>query len=86
MSREHPYINRLKQQFVDGRCSRREFLRTSTLLGVSAAAAYGFVGKVTGETFTTPAKGAGISIVALSLSSVTSDWSTSTRSPGATST
>jgi len=54
--REHSYIPKLKQQFAEGRCSRREFLRTATLLGVSATAAYAFVGKVTGETFVTPAR------------------------------
>ncbi len=53
---EHRYIPRLKQQFVEGKCDRREFLRTATLLGVSAGAAYAFVGKVTGETFARPAK------------------------------
>jgi peptide/nickel transport system substrate-binding protein len=56
--REHPYIPKLKQQFAEGKCDRREFLRTATLLGVSAGAAYGFVGKVTGESFTTPARAA----------------------------
>ncbi|MBI1776480.1 MAG: ABC transporter substrate-binding protein [Proteobacteria bacterium] len=46
---EHPYIPKLKQLFAEGGCDRREFLRTATLLGVSATAAYAFVGKVTGE-------------------------------------
>jgi peptide/nickel transport system substrate-binding protein len=55
---EHPYLNTLKQNFAEGRVDRREFLRTSTLLGLSAAAAYGFVGKVTGESFVTPARAA----------------------------
>lgn len=54
--KEHSYLPKLKQQLVDGRCDRREFLRTATLLGMSAAAAYAFVGKVTGESWTTPAK------------------------------
>ena len=54
----HPYIDTLKQQFADGKVSRREFLRTSTLLGLSATAAYGVLGKVTGETFSRPAKAA----------------------------
>ncbi|RMD61203.1 MAG: ABC transporter substrate-binding protein [Alphaproteobacteria bacterium] len=44
----HPYIPKLKEQFAAGRISRREFLRTSTLLGLSASAAYAFAGKVTG--------------------------------------
>ncbi len=56
--REHSYIPTLKQQFAEGRVDRREFLRTATLLGVSAGAAYAFVGKVTGENFVRPASAA----------------------------
>ncbi|MDX1709544.1 MAG: ABC transporter substrate-binding protein [Rhodovibrionaceae bacterium] len=56
--KEHPYIPRLKQQFAQGRCSRREFIRTATLLGVSAGAAYSFAGKVTGQHFAAPAAAA----------------------------
>ena len=56
--REHYYIPTLKEQFAVGKVDRREFLRTSTLLGLSAAAAYAFVGKVTGESFVAPAKAA----------------------------
>ena len=56
--REHSYIPILKRQFAEGVVDRREFLRTSTLLGLSAAAAYAFVGKVTGESFVAPAKAA----------------------------
>jgi len=41
---QHSYIPALKQHFVDGTISRREFLRTATLLGLSAGAAYSFVG------------------------------------------
>ena len=47
-TREHSYIPKLKQQFAEGKCDRREFLRTATLLGMSAGAAYAFAGKVTG--------------------------------------
>ena len=32
---EHPYILKLKAIFAEGRIDRREFLRTSTLLGLS---------------------------------------------------
>lgn len=46
--RRHPYLKTLMQRLVDGKVSRREFLRTSTLLGLSAAAAYGFAGLVLG--------------------------------------
>ena len=56
--KEHSYIPTLKQQFAEGKVDRREFLRTATLLGVSAGAAYAFVGKVTGEDFVSPAKAA----------------------------
>ncbi len=44
--REHPYVPKLKTLFADGKCDRREFLRTATLLGVSASAAYAFAGKI----------------------------------------
>lgn len=54
--REHYYLKTLRQNFAEGRIDRREFLRTSTLLGLSSAAAYAFVGKVTGESFVTPAR------------------------------
>lgn len=56
--REHSYIPTLKQQLVDGTVDRREFLRTATLLGISAGAAYAFVGKVTGDSFIAPARAA----------------------------
>lgn len=56
--REHPFIPKLKEQFCEGRVSRREFLRTATLLGMSAATAYGFAGKVTGRSFADPAHAA----------------------------
>ena len=44
--REHPGLKQLKQQFNDGKLGRREFIRYSTLLGVSATAAYGMMGMV----------------------------------------
>jgi len=40
----HSYLPKLAQQFKDGKVSRREFLRTSTLLGLSSAVAYSIVG------------------------------------------
>ncbi|NIV73707.1 MAG: ABC transporter substrate-binding protein, partial [Gammaproteobacteria bacterium] len=46
--REHPYVPRLKEQLAQGKIGRREFLRTATLLGVSASAAYTFADKVAG--------------------------------------
>ena len=39
----HPYIPELKELYNQGRITRREFLRNSTLLGLSAAAAYAFI-------------------------------------------
>lgn len=46
--REHPYLPVLKEQLAEQKIGRREFLRTATLLGMSAATAYGCVGKVFG--------------------------------------
>jgi peptide/nickel transport system substrate-binding protein len=56
--RAHPYLPTLKAQLDEGRVSRREFLRTATLLGLSATAAYGLAGKVAGEAFVRPAAAA----------------------------
>ena len=56
--KEHPLINKVKEQFVDGRMGRRDFLRYATLLGMSAAAAYAFVGKVTGVDYVPRARAA----------------------------
>ncbi len=44
MSRNHAYLPRLREQLGEGRIDRREFLRTATLLGMSASAAYAFAG------------------------------------------
>ncbi|MFQ5783250.1 MAG: ABC transporter substrate-binding protein [Alphaproteobacteria bacterium] len=57
-TKEHSYIPTLKQNFAEGKVDRREFLRTATLLGMSAGAAYAFVGKVTGESFVHSARAA----------------------------
>ena len=43
-SREHPYIAKLRGYLGEGRIGRREFLRTATLLGLSAGAASIMVG------------------------------------------
>ena len=40
----HPFIPELKELFKNGRITRREFLYNATLLGMSATAAYAFVG------------------------------------------
>lgn len=39
-TRIHPVVLRAQEQLAEGRISRREFLRTATLLGVSAGSAY----------------------------------------------
>ena len=54
--RENVHIPKLKEQFAEDKISRREFLRYSTLLGMSATAAYAFVDKVTGQNFVAPAR------------------------------
>ncbi len=54
--RENRHIPKLQEQFAEGKINRREFLRYSTLLGMSATAAYAFVGKVTGQNFAAPAQ------------------------------
>jgi len=58
--REHYYIPKLKEQLVEGKLDRREFLRYATLLGLSAPAAYAFAGKVTGEDFVPVARAQGL--------------------------
>ncbi len=47
-NREHPYVPTLKERLAAGRVDRREFLRTATLLGISAGAAYAFADKLAG--------------------------------------
>jgi len=42
--RIHPGVKQMENALAEGKCSRREFLRTVTLLGVSAATAYGMAG------------------------------------------
>ena len=62
--RVHPYVPELCEQLRKGEVDRREFLRTATLLGVSAGAAYAMAGKIMGQPLTkkavaaeTPKKG-----------------------------
>lgn len=43
---DNPNIPRLKAWYSEGKLQRRDFLRQSTLLGLSSAAAYSFVGLV----------------------------------------
>lgn len=46
--KEHRLIPKLKEQLAEGNITRRDFLRYSSLLGLSAAAAYKFTGDITG--------------------------------------
>ena len=55
----HSYLPKLAQQFKDGKVSRREFLRTATLLGLSSAAAYAIVGLPESGSLTKRARAAG---------------------------
>src|SRR5262245_39529535 len=45
----HPYIPELQEQLRRGGISRREFLRTATLLGVSVGTAAAMVQRLTGQ-------------------------------------
>jgi len=56
---KHPYIPELKEQLRNGEVDRREFLRTITLLGVSAGAAYAIAGEILGEGMVAPARAQG---------------------------
>ncbi len=47
--RHHPAIPRLVDALEQRKLDRREFLRTATLLGLGAPAAYGIAGKILGE-------------------------------------
>jgi peptide/nickel transport system substrate-binding protein len=57
-NKEHSYIPRLKEQLAEGGINRREFLRLSTLLGLSAPAAYAFAGRIAGGSLVSPARAA----------------------------
>ncbi|MFW6077872.1 MAG: ABC transporter substrate-binding protein [Hyphomicrobiales bacterium] len=54
--RENIWVPKLKQYLADNRISRREFIRQSTLLGLSAGAAYMWAGKITGQPIAPPAR------------------------------
>ena len=56
--KQHIWIPRLKRQLADKLIDRREFIRYSTLLGMSAGAAYMWAGKITGQPFAPPAQAA----------------------------
>ncbi len=56
--RIHPGVERMKAQLRSGSCDRREFLRTVTLLGVGASAAYAMAGRILGEKIVDPLQAA----------------------------
>src|SRR3989442_13880802 len=65
----HPYIPELVEELRRNRVSRREFLRTSTLLGLSATTAYAIADRITGRPLTgtgtahaQPGKGGGLKV------------------------
>jgi len=47
--RVHPGVEKMQKSLAEGKCSRREFLRTTTLLGISATAAYGLASSILGK-------------------------------------
>ncbi|MGE0118579.1 MAG: ABC transporter substrate-binding protein [Dongiaceae bacterium] len=55
----HSYLPKLAQQFKDGKVNRREFLRTSTLLGLSSAVAFSIAGLPETGRLTKSARAAG---------------------------
>jgi peptide/nickel transport system substrate-binding protein len=55
METRHPYLSVLQARLAEGRLDRREFLRTATLLGLSATAAYALADKLAGGPGVAPA-------------------------------
>ncbi|RLC02671.1 MAG: ABC transporter substrate-binding protein, partial [Deltaproteobacteria bacterium] len=45
----HPGVKEMEKSLADGKCSRREFLRTTTLLGISVTTAYGLASAILGK-------------------------------------
>jgi peptide/nickel transport system substrate-binding protein len=56
LARIHSQLPKLAESMGEGRATRREFLRSATLLGLSVGAAYGVVGKILGEGFAPAAR------------------------------
>ena len=54
----HPYIPELADELRRENISRRDFVYTATMLGLSAGAAYAMAGKITGKPFAPAAKAA----------------------------
>lgn len=47
--RVHPGVKQMEKSLAEGKCSRREFLRTTTLLGISATTAYSLASSILGK-------------------------------------
>ncbi|MCK5311883.1 MAG: hypothetical protein KAJ62_07230, partial [Desulfobacteraceae bacterium] len=45
----HPGVKEMEKSLADGKCSRREFLRTTTLLGISVTTAFGLANAILGK-------------------------------------
>lgn len=54
----HPYIPELEDDLRKGKISRRDFLWTSTMLGLSATSAYAIAGAITGQSILPSAQAA----------------------------
>ena len=48
-TRVHPGVKEMEKSLAEGKCSRREFLRTVTLLGVTATTAYSLASSILGK-------------------------------------
>ena len=55
-ARDNPHIKTFATELAEKKIDRREFVRYATLLGVSATAAYGLAGKITGQPFALAAR------------------------------
>ena len=49
LKRVHPGVKNLEKNLAEGKCSRREFIRTTTLLGLSVTTAYGLASSILGK-------------------------------------
>lgn len=58
LAKVHPVIPDLVEDLRNGKMDRREFLRTTTLLGLSAGAAYAIAGPIAGERMVPKARAA----------------------------
>jgi len=59
LAKVHKAIPKLVDKLANGDVGRRDFLRTTTLLGLSATTAYTLAGKITGEPFVPAARAQG---------------------------